>query len=236
MLAFAAQIYGDFSGYTDMAIGVGLILGFKIPLNFRLPYFASSPVDFWRRWHISLSSWLRDYLYFSLGGNRNHRYRNIMITMLLGGLWHGAAWTFVVWGFFHGLIITATHTLNNISLFQRFGENTALWTRLLKWASTLYLVLIGWVFFRAQDLGSAMDILLIMHGLQPSTTTASTAGLVFALTVSALVAMHFFDWIVIRFGSVIERRWWLLWPLIFIFQFICYMFGAPSDAFIYFQF
>ncbi len=85
VLAFAAQIYGDFSGYTDMAIGIALLLGFKIPINFRLPYFATSPVDFWRRWHISLSSWLRDYLYIILGGNRNHRYRNIFITMLLGG-------------------------------------------------------------------------------------------------------------------------------------------------------
>ena len=99
VLAFAGQIYGDFAGYTDMAIGLALILGFKIPQNFRVPYFAVSPVDFWRRWHISLSTWLRDYLYISLGGNRNNRrFRNVMITMLLGGLWHGAAWTFVAWG------------------------------------------------------------------------------------------------------------------------------------------
>jgi D-alanyl-lipoteichoic acid acyltransferase DltB (MBOAT superfamily) len=106
LLAFAGQIYGDFAGYTDMAIGLALLLGFKIPINFRLPYFALSPVDFWRRWHISLSTWLRDYLYISLGGNRTgNRTRNVMITMLLGGLWHGAAWTFVVWGAFHGVLI-----------------------------------------------------------------------------------------------------------------------------------
>jgi len=108
VLAFAGQIYGDFAGYTDMAIGVALLLGFKIPLNFRVPYFAVSPVDFWRRWHISLSSWLRDYLYVPLGGNRNgHRLRNVMITMLLGGLWHGAAWTFVIWGLIHGTSLIA---------------------------------------------------------------------------------------------------------------------------------
>jgi D-alanyl-lipoteichoic acid acyltransferase DltB (MBOAT superfamily) len=97
VLAFAGQIYGDFSGYSDMAIGLALLLGFQIPLNFRLPYFARSPVDFWRRWHISLSTWLRDYLYIPLGG-KNARLRNIFITMLLGGLWHGAAWTFFGWG------------------------------------------------------------------------------------------------------------------------------------------
>ena len=98
VLAFAGQIYGDFSGYSDMAIGIALLLGFQIPLNFRVPYFALSPVEFWRRWHISLSSWLKDYLYISLGGNRTgHRYRNVFITMLLGGLWHGAAWGFIAW-------------------------------------------------------------------------------------------------------------------------------------------
>ncbi|NNL94658.1 MAG: MBOAT family protein, partial [Xanthomonadales bacterium] len=133
VLAFAGQIYGDFSGYSDMAIGLALLLGFKIPLNFRLPYLAASPVDFWRRWHISLSSWLRDYLYISLGGNRNnHRMRNIMITMLLGGLWHGAAWTFVVWGAFHGAIITLTHYLGQLPLFAAFQRGDKRLVKLLK--------------------------------------------------------------------------------------------------------
>ncbi|MCG8414415.1 MAG: membrane-bound O-acyltransferase family protein [Pseudomonadales bacterium] len=235
VLAFAAQIYGDFSGYTDMAIGAGMILGFKIPLNFRLPYFASSPADFWRRWHISLSSWLRDYLYISLGGNRNHRYRNIMITMLLGGLWHGAAWTFVVWGFFHGLIIIATHYLGSIKSLQWIGESQAIVIRLLKWAVTFYLVLIGWVFFRAQEFSDATSVLLNMHGMA-SVEAAASALLAFWLTVVALAFMHLIDWVVIRFSNGIENRIWLFWPLIFIFQFICFMFGVPSNAFIYFQF
>lgn len=234
-LAFAAQIYGDFSGYTDMAIGVGMILGFQIPLNFRLPYFASSPVDFWKRWHISLSSWLRDYLYISLGGNRNHRYRNIMITMLLGGLWHGAAWTFVIWGFFHGAIIVATHALAAMSPFRRFGASAAFLPRLLKWAITFYLVLIGWVFFRAQDLGAALSLLASMHGIGAADVGAS-GNLAFILTVAALIVMHFFDWIILRYHNGIEKRVWLFWPLLFLFQFICFVFGAPSDAFIYFQF
>ena len=127
VLAFAGQIYGDFSGYTDMAIGLAIILGFNIPLNFRVPYFALSPVDFWRRWHISLSSWLKDYLYISLGGNRNNnRTRNVFLTMLLGGLWHGAAWTFVAWGAFHGAIITLTHYLANLKMFSRFNSSNAI--------------------------------------------------------------------------------------------------------------
>ena len=131
VLAFAGQIYGDFAGYTDMAIGAALIIGFKIPRNFNLPYFAVLPVDFWRRWHISLSSWLRDYLYISLGG-RNQRLRNVMITMVLGGLWHGAAWTFVAWGFFHGIIITATHWLGNLKTFAGFATSRSKLITILK--------------------------------------------------------------------------------------------------------
>ena len=102
---FAAQIYCDFSGYTDMAIGLALLLGFQLPQNFNRPYLALSLQDFWRRWHMTLSRWLRDYLYIPLGGNRGgvrRTYRNLMLTMLLGGLWHGAAWTFVIWGGIHG--------------------------------------------------------------------------------------------------------------------------------------
>ena len=182
VLAFAGQIYGDFSGYSDMAIGLALLLGFQIPLNFRLPYFAVSPVDFWRRWHISLSSWLRDYLYISLGGKYN-RYRNIMITMLLGGLWHGAAWTFVVWGAFHGLIITATHYLSDLRLFAGLSQSSSKWVKVIKWGITFYLVLLGWVFFRAVDLDSAWRVLVDMHTFSGLPDTGIAAGTIFLLTV-----------------------------------------------------
>ena len=236
VLAFAAQIYGDFSGYTDMAIGVGMMLGFAIPLNFRLPYFASSPVDFWRRWHISLSSWLRDYLYISLGGNRNHKYRNIFLTMLLGGLWHGAAWTFVVWGFFHGAIIIGTHVLASVPVLGKIGESRDFLVRLFKWAFTFYLVLIGWVFFRATDMASAMDVIASMHFVTNAPSTSGSASLYFFLTLFALIIMHVVDWVIIKFGKDIEMRWWVFWPSILVFQFICFALGAPSNAFIYFQF
>lgn len=236
VLAFAGQIYGDFSGYTDMAIGIALLLGFKIPINFRLPYFASSPVDFWRRWHISLSSWLRDYLYISLGGNRNHRYRNIFITMLLGGLWHGAAWTYVVWGFFHGVLIAATHWLSSLPIFRGFSEPKQWAVRSIKWLLTFYLILIGWVIFRSLSLESAFDIVLTLHN--PSSTVAwgPYTLIFFILSAAALLVMHLLDFVVIRWGESIERKVWLLWPMLLLLQFACFFYGEPSDAFIYFQF
>jgi alginate O-acetyltransferase complex protein AlgI len=136
VLAFAVQIYFDFSGYTDMAIGMALLMGFHFPVNFRRPYLAAGITEFWRRWHISLSSWLRDYLYIPLGGNRHGRlrtYLNLMLTMLLGGLWHGADWKFVVWGGYHGGLLAAERAAG----------------RRIPRVLTFALVSVGWVFFRA---------------------------------------------------------------------------------------
>jgi D-alanyl-lipoteichoic acid acyltransferase DltB (MBOAT superfamily) len=237
VLAFAGQIYGDFSGYTDIAIGIALILGFRIPLNFRVPYFALSPVDFWRRWHISLSSWLRDYLYISLGGNRNnHRTRNVFLTMLLGGLWHGAAWTFVAWGAFHGLIITATHYLASISVFERFNQSNAKIVSLTKWAITFYLILIGWVFFRATDMGSALDIIFNLHRVTSNTPMGANAVAIFVITVIWVLLVHIMDHYVIKAADKLERNSWLFWPLMILGQTLCLLIGEPSNEFIYFQF
>ena len=151
VIAYAFQIYFDFSGYTDMAIGLGLMFGFRFPLNFNQPYRAISITDFWRRWHISLSTWLRDYLYVPLGGNRRSEartYINLMLTMLLGGLWHGAAWTFIAWGAYQGIWLIA----------ERYAGKRALWAsvpRPLQMAATFIVVLGGWVFFRAANLEAA---------------------------------------------------------------------------------
>lgn len=235
VLAFAGQIYGDFAGYTDMAIGLALIIGFKIPPNFNLPYFARSPVDFWRRWHISLSSWLRDYLYISLGG-KHQRYRNVMITMLLGGLWHGAAWTFVAWGFFHGVIITATHYLSSLKMFAGFVATKSRLLTVVKWAITFYLVLVGWVFFRATSLDSAIDIIANMHLLGDLPAPGPVAMRVAAATVGTLILMHLLDWFVIAKGSAFEQKRWIFWPLLIFFQALCFVVGEPSSEFIYFQF
>jgi alginate O-acetyltransferase complex protein AlgI len=149
VVAFGVQIYFDFSGYTDMAIGMALLLGFHFPINFRRPYLASSITDFWHRWHMSLSRWLRDYLYIPLGGNRHGRlmtYRNLMLTMLLGGLWHGASWNFVVWGGYHGALLSIERMLG----LKRAPEENR-WSLFypLRAIFAFVLVMIGWVFFRA---------------------------------------------------------------------------------------
>jgi len=153
--AYAIQIYADFSGYTDIAIGVALLLGFRFPENFDAPYTATSMQDFWRRWHITLSRWLRDYVYIPLGGNRQGRWatvRNIMITMAIGGLWHGAAWTFVAWGLFHG-------AAQSVGMLRRHGKRPA--RAVPPWMSrfaTFHLVCLGWLLFRAESIGSAMKL------------------------------------------------------------------------------
>ena len=152
---FAGQIYCDFSGYTDMAIGLALLLGFKLPQNFDRPYTATSLRQFWRRWHMTLSRWLRDYLYIPLGGNRHgerRTYRNLMATMLIGGLWHGAAWTFVIWGGIHGAALSGERALR-----ARIGSRRV--PPLLAWLVTFNVVCLAWVFFRAPDVGTALDVL-----------------------------------------------------------------------------
>jgi len=159
--AYAFQIYFDFSGYSDMAIGLGLMLGFVFPKNFDSPYRAESITDFWRRWHISLSTWLRDYLYVPLGGNRRgagRTYLNLALVMLLGGLWHGAAWSFVAWGGLHGLLLAAERARGKRGLFAGLP-------RPIRVGGTFLIVLVSWVFFRAADLPAAGSYLAAMLGL-----------------------------------------------------------------------
>jgi alginate O-acetyltransferase complex protein AlgI len=158
VIAFGIQIYFDFSGYTDMAIGMAALLGFHFPVNFRRPYLASSITDFWHRWHISLSRWLRDYLYIPLGGNRHGRlmtYRNLMLTMLLGGLWHGASWNFVIWGGYHGGLLSLERMLGR----KQGGKER--WTIFYPFQAivTFALVMIGWVFFRAVNFHDSVQVL-----------------------------------------------------------------------------
>lgn len=237
VLAFTGQIYGDFSGYTDVAIGVALLMGFHLRRNFHLPYFSSSPVDFWRRWHISLSSWLRDYLYISLGGNRNgHRTRNVFITMLLGGLWHGAAWTFVIWGAWHGIIISITHWLEQTALGRWADRKNTLLLRLFKMGFTFYLVMIGWVFFRATSFDGACTLLGYMHGVLDGPQAFAGKYTVLFLVVFTLVAMHLMDWSIIRWGASVKKRTWLLFPLLVLGFMIALLIGDPGHDFIYFQF
>lgn len=154
--AFAYQILGDFAGYSSIARGLAKCMGIELMVNFHAPYFSSGPREFWRRWHISLSSWLRDYLYIPLGGNRRGRsttLRNLMITMLLGGLWHGAAWTFILWGFLHALLLIGAHALEA----SRLG--VARIPRIIRTILFFHLVCITWVFFRSASIGDAFHVL-----------------------------------------------------------------------------
>ncbi len=183
---FAAEIYCDFSGYTDMAIGLALLLGYVFPQNFRSPYRATGFRDFWRRWHMTLSRFLRDDLYIPLGGNRKGTlmtYRNLMITMVLGGLWHGAAWTFVLWGAFNGLGLVAEHA---------WGGRVKLpgWFR---WLITFNLIVFGWVLFRAQsltDVGTLLSRLTVF-----STPTLWTAPVLCAIVATVGLQLLPTDWL-----------------------------------------
>ncbi|OQW76919.1 MAG: membrane-bound O-acyltransferase family protein [Proteobacteria bacterium ST_bin11] len=166
-LSYTLQLYFDFSAYSDMAVGLSLMFNVRLPMNFNSPYKATSIIEFWRRWHMTLSRFLRDYLYIPLGGGRNtkvRRYFNLMITMVLGGLWHGAGWTFIVWGGMHGLYLMINHGWRNIA--QVMGISfTGKFSNLISGILTFLAVVIGWVFFRAESLIAALDLLSGMAGL-----------------------------------------------------------------------
>ena len=189
---FAIQIYCDFSGYTDIARGISRIFGVEIPLNFRAPYFATSIIDFWRRWHISLSTWLRDYLYIPLGGSRGGRastHVNLMATMILGGLWHGAAWNFVIWGCYQGALLSLNRELRRW-IQARPALDAWMQTRvgtMARWMATMYCVLLGWVIFRVTDgakLAAAVRSFVVFDG----SISLSGIGLGNGLAMISLIA------------------------------------------------
>lgn len=170
-LAYALQIYFDFSGYSDMAVGISLLLNIQLPYNFASPYRSTSIVEFWRRWHMTLSRFLRDYLYIALGGNRKgnvRRYANLFATMVLGGLWHGAAWTFVIWGTLHGLYLVINHGWRWIAQRLGFAGSGGWAAKGVGWLLTMLGVLVAWVFFRATSVAEAMSMLRAMAGVQPA--------------------------------------------------------------------
>jgi D-alanyl-lipoteichoic acid acyltransferase DltB (MBOAT superfamily) len=185
--AFAWQIYGDFSGYSDIARGAAQILGFHFMINFRQPYFAQSLQEFWRRWHISLSTWLRDYLYIRLGGNRkgeSRTYSNLLTTMLLGGLWHGANWTFVIWGGIHGAGLALERVLG-IAQDRLSAPFLAVWLRRIL---IFHVVCFTWIFFRAESLSAAWQMIggLAHWNWQPSYMAAAKFLILFSLPLFAL--------------------------------------------------
>ncbi len=180
--AFAFQIYFDFSGYTDIARGSAMLFGYKIPINFNMPYIAANISEFWHRWHISLSSWLRDYLFIPLGGSRAGRWqtnRNLFLTMALGGLWHGAAWNFVVWGIFHGVALIVHREFNtlkgSVAALDKFCQSK-IW-HYMSILLTFQVVCIGWVFFRVEHIGTAFGMVKRMIFLRPLLTRAEGSHL-----------------------------------------------------------
>lgn len=239
-MAFAFQIYGDFSGYTDIARGVARLMGFNLMLNFNLPYFATNPQDFWRRWHISLSTWLRDYLYISLGGSRQgeaRTYVNLMLTMVLGGLWHGASGTFVIWGFYHGTLL-CLHRLFR-PLLARITPHNAIGQVIWRWTCIGFmfgLTLYGWLIFRAKD----------FHQLAEMTTALFSGGFLVGL-VSGLGKILFYIVILllVQFMQFQKNNLNLVResPVLVqaVFYLICFylilILGAfDAQSFIYFQF
>jgi alginate O-acetyltransferase complex protein AlgI len=197
IVGYALQIYCDFSGYTDIAIGSALLLGVRFPKNFDSPYKSTSIIEFWRRWHISLSTWLRDYLYVPLGGNRRGRartYLNLFLTMLLGGLWHGAAWTFVVWGALHGLGLAVNRFWSGARL--QSGPISP-WRRAILVTATFHFVCLGWIFFRSPSFGSAW---LVLQRLASFTTHHQNLSWPVLCTLAVGLLGHFvpkrlFDWV-----------------------------------------
>lgn len=197
LLGYAIQIYCDFSGYSDMAIGAARMMGFRFLENFQMPYSSVSITEFWRRWHISLSTWLRDYLYIPLGGNRRgpgRTYVNLMLTMLLGGLWHGASWNFVLWGGIHGIGLAVHKFWASLNPFQAASRNPVfsfVWTQFSR-LLTLGLVLLGWVFFRAQSFGAATTYLQRLLTWTHEGTRMMSPQIVAALCAVALthLAVH----------------------------------------------
>ena len=227
MLGYTYQLYFDFSGYSDMAVGLGAMFGIRLPQNFNSPYKAIDISDFWKRWHMSLSSVLRDYLYIPLGGSRHGEWktcRNLMITMLLGGLWHGANWTFVAWGAYHGILLVAT----------RYSEAFLnLWPGALRKSTTFLMVVIGWVLFRSANFSMASGLLTAMFRWKPGIHMDTGKSLVVLLLIAGASA---------HFGPntfELRHRWSPLQAFalgVLLLACIVFIYGGQESPFLYFQF
>jgi D-alanyl-lipoteichoic acid acyltransferase DltB (MBOAT superfamily) len=244
--AFGMEIYLDFSGYSEMALGLARMFGVTLPLNFRFPYLSRNPSEFWHRWHMSLSRWLRDYLYISLGGSRAGRfntYRNLLLTMVLGGLWHGANWTFVFWGLLHGMLLVLHRLLRTAmhALGIRDQAGVGKLVSLLGWPFMFAAVQFTWVFFRAPNFGDAWQICAAMVGMAAPVVHAPVRlyEVVGVLLTTALVLLEPF--IVGRVARAGVEWWWRMpFPLrgcaYASLVLLVVVFGGPTQKFIYFDF
>lgn len=257
MVLFAVQVYGDFAGYSNIAIGAAQVMGFDLMENFHRPYFATSVADFWRRWHISLSTWFRDYLYIPLGGNRKgktRRYINLMIVFLCSGLWHGAAWTYVIWGMLNGIFQVIGSLLKPLrqKLMKKIGMRTDTFShRLLQMLTTFVLIDITWVFFRANSIGDAFHILrsifvwnpeVLLNGslLNMGFDATQWATLAFGLVVLLVVSTMQESGLKLR-DTLNKQEAWFRWAVVICAVIAVLLFGIygpnfDAAAFIYFQF
>ena len=236
--AFAFQIYGDFSGYSFIAIGLGKLFGINLMMNFKKPYLSQNPSEFWQRWHISLSTRLRDYLYIPLGGNRSGpflTYRNLFLTMLIGGLWHGVGWTYIVWGVFHGIILILFRLIKfdlNISL-NKYAEKLL---SVIKMIFMFHLICLGWVFFRSENIEYAMSaIIQVFYNFNLSGQSFSIVGLIIFFTLPIFI---YELWDEKRNLKIFNERPTISLVLIINYcLFMILVFPAPThQEFIYFQF
>ena len=241
---FTFQIYGDFSGYSDIAIGTAKLFGIKLMRNFNVPYFSRDIAEFWRRWHISLTTWFRDYVYIPLGGSRpvvperlktkgerrEARYikwiavRNTFVIFLLSGFWHGANWTFVLWGAYHALLFVPLLVMNKN---RRFMDDERQWTDIPRMLLTFVLVVIGWIFFRASDMASCWDYFSGIWQLSLFTLPVVENALLLWATIAAIIVMLIIEW-----TKQLPNRWWLYYGLLV----AIWWFAGQDVDFIYFQF
>jgi len=235
LYAFAFQIFCDFDGYSNMARGLGKCLGFEIMINFHLPYFATNPREFWQRWHISLSTWLKDYLYVPLGGNRGSTlltFRNLSVTMLLGGLWHGASWTFVLWGAYHGLLLIGHRLISSLRAPSNFA-----WPKIIKVVFFFHLVILGWLLFRAQSLSQVEQM---MHALMFNFYINKESGFLFwkfLAIISFLLAVQIGQYKTNDLMFLYRRHWVTKTIAYAVMMYLIIGWGAmKAEEFIYFQF
>lgn len=239
-LAFSGQIFCDFAGYSTCAIGTALCLGFRLPINFHFPYAAIGVSDFWRRWHISLSTWLKDYLYIPLGGSRQGKLRtqvNLMITMLLGGLWHGASWTFVVWGGLHGIYLVGERLLKETLGKHKFWQTN--FAQVGLGLLTFILICITWVFFRADSFQQAGSIILAMVGLSTETASITIGKKSIAICLGVISSILGIHWLMKNLTveqAVMKLPWWVTSIALAVMLYAIATLNRESRSFIYFQF
>jgi alginate O-acetyltransferase complex protein AlgI len=236
LFAYSIQIFSDFAGYSLIAIGLARLFGYALPDNFRFPYIAETFSEFWTRWHMSLSAWLRDYVYYPLGGNRKSRHRtyvNLLLVMALGGLWHGAGWSYAIWGLWHGTALAVERMLRE----TRFYLSQALWVRLLRWALVFLIVTLGWVLFKLPDFAQVRELVVVFWQNRHMRFAAGAPFLVFAYSLP-VVAYHLLYRLRIGPPPAIASPWSMRaeGPLLGVMLGAIVLQAGSPTPFIYFQF